>query len=239
MQVGVVTQLLLFLWLTVAIAGAGPKRVAVFVALCDNATQGIIPVPAKIGDGNKPADNLYWGCSDGLPSCLKTSRNWKQVKTETPADTRILQRRVFSDTAGTIELTVEGWRGSEIAACLTAFETALISGDHDLCAFVGHNVLMDKPIAPPEGRAAKPVDAIVLCCLSDTYFRKRLETLGARPVLMTTQFMYPGGFLLRDALPVWAKGKSKAEIRAAAGSAYAANQKIGNKAALGVFSVLP
>jgi hypothetical protein len=39
-------------------ASAAPKKVAVFVALCDNATQGILPVPAKIGDGDKPDANL-------------------------------------------------------------------------------------------------------------------------------------------------------------------------------------
>lgn len=230
---------LLVLALSAVAAFGAPKRVAVFVALCDNATQGIIPVPAKIGDGNKPDDNLYWGCSESVPACLRGSAAWRQLKKETPTDPRILERRVFTDTTGTMVVTVEGWRGSDIGLCLSAFENALVSGENDLCAFVGHNVLMDHTIDPPARRAAKPVDAIVLCCQSEPYFKKRLTDLGAKPVLLTTQLMYPGGFLLRDALAVWAKGKPTADLRAAAGAAYARNQKISVKAATGVFAVLP
>ncbi|MGC4014699.1 MAG: hypothetical protein QM755_09325 [Luteolibacter sp.] len=230
---------MLVLALSATFAYGAPKRVVVFVALCDNATQGIIPVPAKIGDGNKPEDNLYWGCSESVPACLKASGAWKQVKKEIPTDPRILERRVFTDTAGTLEVTVEGWRGSDIGFCLMAFENALVAGEHDLCAFVGHNVLMDRAIDPPAKKALKPVDAIVLCCQSEPYFKKRLTELGAKPVLLTTQLMYPGGFLLRDTLSLWGKGKSTADLRAAAGASYARNQKISVKAASGVFAVLP
>lgn len=230
---------LLILAFSAVCALAAPKRVAVFVALCDNASQGIVPVPARIGDGNKPEDNLYWGCTEGLPTCLKTSKSWKLVKKEVPADTRILERCIFSNTAGSVELTVEGWRGSEIASCLMAFEASLVSGNFDLCAYIGHDVLMDRSIDELGKRATKPVDAIVLCCQSESYFKKRLTHLGARPVLLTTQFMYPGGFLLRDTLPLWAKGGSLADLRAAAGASYARNQKISTKAGTGVFAALP
>jgi hypothetical protein len=238
-QVSRVIRVLLILTLSLGCAFAAPKKVAVFVALCDNASQGIIPVPARIGDGNKPEDNLYWGCTEGLPTCLKASKSWKLIKKETPDDKRILERCTFTDTAGTLELTIEGWRGSEIGACLSAFETALVSGNHDLCAYIGHNVLMDRLIEPLARRAAKPVDAIVLCCQSSAYFQKRLLDLGARPVLLTAQFMYPGGFLLRDTLPLWAKGGSLADLRSAAGASYARNQKISTKAGTGVFFAIP
>jgi hypothetical protein len=39
-------------------AAAAPLRVHVTVALCDNASQGIVPVPVAIGDGNDPRTNL-------------------------------------------------------------------------------------------------------------------------------------------------------------------------------------
>lgn len=217
---------------------AAPKKVAVFVALCDNASQGIIPVPARIGDGNKPADNLYWGCTDGLAGCFGASKAWKLVKKEAPEDKRAFERRVYLNSAADVEVTAEAWRGSEIKACLTAFEAALISGNHDLCAFIGHNVLMDAEVPAPAQKALKPCDAIVLCCMSDSYFRPRLESANARPVLLTTQLMYPGSFLLRDALPVWAKGGSLERIREAAATAYAKNQKISVKVARGVFADL-
>ena len=51
--------------------------------------------------------------------------------------------------------------------------------------------------------------------------------------------MYPGSFILRDALPVWAKRGSAEEIRDAGAAAYARNQKISVKAAKGVFAKLP
>lgn len=231
---GIILALLL-----VAPLWAAPKKVALFVALCDNATQGIIPVPAKIGDGNKPDDNLYWGCSDGFSGCFRASKRWKLQRKEVPQDKRIFERVVYLDESGNIELTAEAWRGSEIKACLTAFESALVSGNHDLCAYIGHNVLMDGEVAPSAVKAAKPCDAIVLCCMSESYFKTRLVAMGARPVLLTTQLMYPGSFLLRDSLPVWAKDRPLPEIRQAAGAAYALNQKIPKKAATGVFAVLP
>lgn len=231
---GIILALLL-----VAPVWAAPKKVVVFVALCDNATQGIIPVPAKIGDGNKPDANLYWGCTDGFSGCFRASKAWKLQRKEVPQDERIFERLVYLHESGNIELTAEAWRGSEIKACLTAFESALVSGNHHLCAYIGHNVLMDGEVAPPTVKAAKPCDAIVLCCKSESYFKTRLAAMGVRPVLLTTQLMYPGSFLLRDSLPVWAKDRPVSEIRQAAGAAYARNQKIPTKAATGVFAVLP
>ena len=219
--------------------GAAPKKVAVFVALCDNATQGIIPVSPRIGDGNKPEANLYWGCTEGFSGCFHASKAWKLQRREVPEDKRIFERLVYLHESGSIEITAEAWRGSEIKACLGAFEAALVSGKHDLCAYIGHNVLMDGEVAAPATKATQPCDAIILCCLSESYFKKRLATMGARPVLLTTQLMYPGSFLLRDSLPLWAKGGSLAELRQAAGGAYARNQGLSKKAATGVFAVLP
>jgi hypothetical protein len=220
-------------------AWAAPKKVAVFVALCDNATQGIIPVSARIGDGNKPEDNLYWGCSDGFSGCFSASNAWKLQRKEVPDDKRVFERLIYLHESGNIELTAEAWRGSEIKACLTSFETTLTAGKHDLCAYVGHNVLMDGQIPLPTVKAEKPCDAIVLCCMSESYFKQRLTDIGAKPVLLTTQLMYPGSFILRDCLPLWAKGASLPDIRQAAAAAYARNQKISQKAAAGVFAKLP
>ena len=220
-------------------ASAAPKQVAVFVALCDNATQGIQPVPKAIGDGDKPEANLYWGCTEGFGGCFRTDKSWKLQKKEIPDDKRIFERVVYLNDAGTVEVTAEAWRGAEIKACLTAFESALVAGKHDLCAYIGHNVLMDGPVDPPAAKAAKPCDAIILCCMSESYFKDRLAKLGARPVMLTTQLMYPGAFILRDALPVWAKAGSLEAIRAAGATAYARNQKISFKAAKGVFAGLP
>ena len=55
---------------------------------------------------------------------------------------------------------------------------------------------------------------------------------------MTKSLMYPGSFLLHDALEVWLRNGSKKEIREAAAKAYAKNQKISVKGARTVFSEL-
>jgi hypothetical protein len=227
--------LLCLLLLTPALSAE--RRIAVFVGLCDNATQGIVKVGAKIGDGNKPDDNLYWGCSDGLKSYFKASKRWKLEKRETATgDERIFERLTFRHVSGDAVLVAEAWRGSNLKECYIAFEQALVSGKQDLVAFIGHNVLMDTAIDPPAAKAAGKTDAVVLCCVSDTYFDTRLKTAGARPVLLTTQFMYPGSFILHDALEPWLAGKDRAALRDAAGAAYAENQKIKLGAAKGVFA---
>lgn len=231
----------LVIWLipALALAARGEKRIAVFVGLADNATQGIAKVGAKIGDGDQPDDNLYWGCTDGLKSLFKTSSKWKleQRVTDT-GDPRILERLVFRHANPDALLVAEAWRGAKLRDCYEAFQQAGVSGNHDLVAFIGHNVLMDTKIALPTHHATMPTDAAILCCLSESYFRDRLESTGLRPILLTTQRMYPGAFLLHDAIEPWLAGKDRAVLRTAAGAAYARNQHISQAAATGVFADL-
>ena len=225
--------------LLLAPLAAAETRIAVFVGLCDNATQGIIKVGAKIGDGDKPADNLYWGCTDGLKSHFKASKRWKLEKSETTTgDDRILERMTFRHVSGNAVLVAEAWRGSKLKECYEACEKAMLSGENDLVAFIGHNVLMDVAIEASAQKAKGKTDAIVLCCVSDRYFRQRLENAGVRPALLTTQLMYPGSFILHDALEPWLQGKARDSLRDAAGLAYARNQKIKPAAAKGVFARL-
>ena len=97
---------------------------------------------------------------------------------------------------------------------------------------------MDAPLSISRHDTATSTDAIILCCMGASWFKPYLEALKARPLLTTEQFMYPGSFLLRDALEVWLRDGPRSEIRTAAARAYAANQKISVKAAAGVFTKL-
>ena len=47
------------------------KTIHVHVASCDNKYQGIVPVPSKIGNGQDPNNNLYWGCGYGIRTYFK------------------------------------------------------------------------------------------------------------------------------------------------------------------------
>ncbi|WP_395743396.1 hypothetical protein [Prosthecobacter sp.] len=218
---------------------AAPKRIHVFVALADNASQGIAPVPAKIGNGDDADANLYWGASEGFRSIFGRSKAWKLEKAETSPTAEILDRRSYRHADKDCILVAEAWRGKNIHECLEAFFACLRDRRGDLTAFIGHNELMDAPMAVSVlSPGAPPTDAIILCCVSGSFFKTPLAALQARPVLTTEQLMYPGAFLLRDALEVWLRNGSRPEIRMAAARAYAANQHISVKAASGVFSKL-
>ena len=219
-------------------AVAAPRTVRVFVALCDNASQGIQPVPARIGDGDKPDDNLYWGCDEGFASVFRKAPGWKIDRREDNPAPGILRRLVLTHAASRTTLQADAYQGRAIRRCLADFEACLAGGQCDLAAYLGHNGLMDFDLDPPAA-GPKGCDAIVLCCKSQEYFHRRLAALKARPLLLTRQFMYPGSFLLRDALAVWIDGGSPDQIRAAAARAYARNQGVSFKAALGVFAPAP
>src|ERR1700733_9726445 len=64
----------------IAYAKTTYKCIHVFVALCDNKYQGIIPVPAAIGNGQDPENNLYWGGDYGARTFFKRSKDWKLVR---------------------------------------------------------------------------------------------------------------------------------------------------------------
>ncbi len=215
---------------------AATKRIQVFVALCDNKTQGIAPVGEKIGNGDVPEDNLYWGCSDGLGRFFIKSGRWKLVSEEKDSSKAVMRKLTLKHNKEDLELTALAYRGSEIRKCIVDFESASAGGKFDMIAFIGHNGLMDFNLQPPKPTPGNKTDVIVLCCMSEKYFGTRLRNLGCRTLLMTQQLMYPGSFILDAAIEAWVKGKSPEAIRVSAGHAYAKNQRISVKAATGVFA---
>src|SRR5512134_3650856 len=75
------------------------RTIHVFVALCDNEHQGIVPVPQKLGNGDDPNNNLYWGALYGTKTFLKKSKNWKVVATQKKPTEDILERVIFKHAA--------------------------------------------------------------------------------------------------------------------------------------------
>ncbi len=238
-------------------AVAATKTIHVFVALCDNATQGIIPVPAKIGNGDDLDNNLYWGCDDGLRSFFKASKRWKLLRTQkVDGQIAILERCVFRHREHDAVLVADAYRGAEMKRALEDFFSAAsgglastvaaeggraiaVGGKASFVAFIGHNGLMDfsLPFPPSQRGTASSVPAVVFCCKSHSYFSHLLDRNGAQPVLMTTQLMYPGSFIIHAALEGWLTGRPPSEMRELAAAAYAKNQRISVKAARGVFIV--
>lgn len=229
---------------TVASLRAEPARIHVFVALADNRTQGIIPVPAKIGNGDRPADNLYWGCSEALKPVFKASPEWKLTASGAVPKPEVLDRAVFTHRSGKWVLVADAYRGSAIRQCTLDFFAALASGETierlPLVAYIGHDGLMDFELPAVATAGSGPGrQAIVLCCKSADFFGPHLAAVKARPVLLTTQLMYPGAFILRAVLEGWTRGESLPAMHDRAAASYARNQGISFKAARGVFTTLP
>ncbi len=222
-------------------AFASDKTIGVFVALVDNKSQGIAPVPARIGNGGDAARNLYWGTDEGLKGYFDRSKRWKLIqKNNTPINHDLLRARTYRHIDGRATLYARAYRGSSMKQCILDFEAAVQQGSFDLVVFIGHDGLMDFQLPMPtrSPRQLKRPDCMVLACLSEAYFKPRLETAGGRPILLTTQLMYPGSFIVAATAESWLNGASLAEIRKSAGDAYARNQHISRKAGLGVFASL-
>jgi hypothetical protein len=243
-----------FLMLLLALPATAADRVIhLFVALCDNASQGIAPVPAKIGNGDDPANNLYWGCSDGVRSVFSKSKEWKRLAAADPdGDGPVMERLVFYHAGASAWLVADAYRGKEIKRCLQDYLGALAGtfgveavagekkiaagGAADFVAYAGHNGLMEYNLATPAPAVGlKPKSAIALCCVSRRYFEPHWSALKSKPLLGTTQLMYPAGQVLRDSIGGWLAGRDGAACLQLAAAAYAANQKISRKAAAGVF----
>lgn len=216
---------------------AADRTISVFVALADNKHQGIVPVPEKIGNGDDPDNNLYWGTADGLKGCFDKSTTWKLTgKTEVADQPDIIATRTYRHTGTNAVLVAQAYRGKAIKKCIEDFESAVRTNAADLVVFIGHNGLMDFSLPEPKRAGTNTTACIVLCCKSEKYFKQRLTALGARPILLTTQLMYPGAFILHAAADDWLRGPTVSTIRDSAAAAYAKNQKISVKAARGVFS---
>ena len=251
---------LLLLVLSTHAFGEGPTKIHLFIALCDNLTQGIQPVGAKIGNGDDPDNNLYWGCSDGAGRVFPRSKLWKQIEVQKDVSDTLLRRAIHRHKATGAILVIDAYRGSAIKQCVTDFlrssegifipkiglgngeQPKAFGAESDLIAYIGHNGLMEfhvPRLAKKIGEQPKTErDAIVLACVSDRYFSERLAKRASRPVLMTSQLMYPGAFLLHDALEGWLRDENPAKIRDRAARAYVKNQKISFKAARGIFATL-
>ncbi len=240
-----------------ASAQSAARVVHVFVALADNQHQGIVPVPAKLGDGDAPASNLYWGAAFGVKSYFRASSDWQMLSCAAGPKQSILERCVFRHRDDAVYLLADAYRGSQIREAVSDFLGAAsgrnpqrwlignyghdvelpINGGADLVAYVGHDAFMDFQIEPVLGsRSAKPRLAIILACASKQYFAPYLERTGADPLLWTTGLMAPEAYTLKSALDGWMKNESGGKIRNRAAEAYDKYQHCGLRAAQRLFS---
>lgn len=230
------------------------KTIHVFVALCDNVHQGIVPVPKSIGNGQKPSTNLYWGAGYGVKNFFKVkTKDWELVKTLKTKDTLILDRLLFKHKSKNVYMLADAYDGKFIKNCTVDFlkssnsqkvqtvnysnKTLNFGGGADLMAYVGHDGLMDfsvnvdfKPIKQ------KKKDVIILACYSKNYFKEHIKNADANPVLWTTHLMAPEAYTLKSAIDGWIKKESGEQIEERAAQTYNKYQKCGINGARNLFT---
>ena len=235
-------------------AQASPRVVHVFVALADNQHQGIVPVPAKLGDGEVPSANLYWGAAYGVRTFFRSSADWALLSVGRGPKPEILERCVFKNRNADVYLVADAYEGSKIRAAVSDFlaaaagqnpqslslqsgETIPAGGASDLIAYVGHDAFMDFQISPIRGKQAQnPRSVMILACASKQYFTSYLRETGAQPLLWTTGLMAPEAYTLKAALEGWMAHEDGSAIENRAARAYDKYQHCGLQAAQRLFT---
>jgi len=208
----------------------------VMVALCDNTYQGIVPVPAAIGNGQNPPNNLYWGCGYGVKTFFKKSNRWKLIHQQTINDT-LMERIILKHGTQNIYLIADAVNGKFIKQCTVDFlnscagklkdtiisdgKTLGIYGNASLLAYIGHDGLMDFSLEhtfqPADDKARS---AMILACISKKYFAPYLAASKTNPLLWSTGLMSPEAYTLHDAIEAWLNGNNVTDAAAAAYAKY-------------------
>lgn len=224
-------------------AVATPKtHIYVIVSLVDNISQGIVPVPAKIGNGDDPRSNLYWGALYGVKTFLSKADGWRKLGCEKNINDTILERCQFA-WKDKLTVTADAYRGSRIDQAMLDFmqqaATPPNTAEREMVVYIGHDGLMDEQNRPIIERFPKhsrhDKQAVVLACMSEEYFTGHLLAAGAKPVVTTYSFMAPEAYVLEAIAKGFANQASEAELRSSAGTAYAKYQRISAKAGKSVF----
>lgn len=234
-----------------------PLRVVhVFVALADNQHQAIVPVPARLGDGDAPAGNLYWGAAFGVKTFFRSSPDWELIATDPGPSLAILERCIFKHRREEVYVVADAYRGRQIREAVADFLSAAsglnsqsiavrskqanvtiqIGGGADLVVYVGHDAFMDFQIKPiVGGNPARARTAIILACASKSYFAPYLTSARATPLLWTTGLMAPEAYTLKAALDGWIAHEGGESVRQRAAQAYAKYQHCSLRAAQRLF----
>ncbi|WP_046743077.1 hypothetical protein [Kordia zhangzhouensis] len=236
---------------SISLVAFGQKKIHVFVALCDNINQGIVPVSKSLGNGQNPQTNLYWGALYGVKTYLKQSKEWNLVKVIPSKNAKILESLLFKHTNSDTYLLAQAYDGKYIKETTIDFLQASsgknsveiqiknkklsFGGNADLIAYVGHDGLMEFDLDMkfnPQNK--KKRDVIILACVSKAYFTPYIQQTGANPLVWTTGLMSPEAYTLKSAIEGWIKNESDAEIRERAVKAYHQYQKCGMRGARGL-----
>ena len=237
-----------------------PLRVRVYVALCDNASQGIVPVKnPSICDGDDPDRNLYWGGGGGLRGYLEKQR-WRQLATQRSESDPVLIRsrwgkryrasgrlreRLVGDVVD-VEIEALAYRGREIEQAMRDYLADAHGGadapaPSHLLGYIGHNVLLDtrESLLPRSARRAdhrSPRGVFALSCYGEPTIRPAVASRGASVLLLNRSLTFPGAWTIGGILEAIVDGRDARGIYRAATRHFARGKGRPTKAFWGVFS---
>lgn len=249
---------------TILLAQESRRTIHVFVALCDNKTQGIRPVPKKLGDGNDPDNNLYWGAAFGVKTFFTHSKNWKIIDTQSNISEYILERLIFVHKNKDTFLIADAYRGKNIEDAIDDLlrssaglydiqvqteKYGSIAGGYnaDLLVYVGHNALIDIWLPtilykrvfkayPKSIDNGKLHNVFILACKSKEYFDVPLQKSNSYPLLWTKTKLAPEAYTLEGVLEGWIKDETGEQLIQRAAKAYSTYQKCSLRAAKTIFA---
>jgi hypothetical protein len=223
------------------------KTIHLFVALCDNQYQGIVPVPKNIGNGQKPKTNLYWGAGYGVKTYFKRSKEWKLLSSQKISDT-VLERLIFKHTSKNYYLVADAYNGKYIEQTTVDLlnsgagkkkeilqvnnKVIGIYGNAKMLAYIGHDGLMDFSLDEKFiNTDQKTRDVIILACYSKEFFKNYVKNAKMNPLIWTSGLMAPEAYTLHDALSGYVRNETQKQIQKRAAKAYSKYQKCSLRAA--------
>ncbi len=231
------------------------RIIHVYVSLADNDSQGIIPLPRKMGNGNDAANNLFWGGKYGVKTFFNQSDDWELLDSAKNISGDVLQRCVWKHRRFNCYMVADAYKGARIRTCTMNFllnasghpsDTAyahkngkskmLLMEAAALICYVGHDGFMDFEIPnPPPQNSADRKDVFILASASRLYFKDAVLTAGAVPVLWTSNLITPEAYSLKAGIDGWLYHETGGEIAVRAAKAYDAYQQCGYETALQLF----
>ena len=232
-----------------------PLEVEVFIALCDNDSQGIVPVKnPRICQGDDAKRNLYWGISGGLGKLLQQSRFKKTLHKDKPKRgilfDEVWQARYAA--GGTlrhksdkkwikVKLIAHVYRGVAIEQAMRDYLSAHAAQNAaHVVGYIGHNYLLDKALTKKKSES-QPVarGTFALSCLGEGVIRPYIERAHTQILALNRSLTYPGAWTLLGLIEGLTAGRDAKGVHFQATKRFAEGRKKKHSVMLRAFSYGP
>lgn len=230
----------------------GTLRMRVYVALCDNDSQGIAPVKNRaICDGERPERNLYWATSGGLRAYLEGA-GFRRTRYERSDAGPVIIRAAWTKRMWPggrlralgvkrrfdVEIEALAYRGRHIEQAMRDYlaevhGAAASPAPAHVVGYIGHNYLLDLPDA---GRRLQPVGGLradsrlpravfALSCFGAQLIGPAIARPDAPVLVLNRSLTYPGAWTIGGLLEGLGAGLSARGIHRRASRHFARGKK--------------